>query len=126
MEENQKVKKLLDDIEKEYLKKEKGKEDFEKEKDTLKKVITSLIRKLKNEFEIEKQSGVGGAGIVFKIKDKKMNIFRALKIPRPSEDSFLDSVSNEMELLATIKNNNIISIYSSDVLNIEDYDKNYP
>ena len=95
-----------------YFDEDKNFDKFNKEKPILIEVLNQIVDKLENEYEFDKPIGRGGAGIVIRLKDKSLDIFRALKIPRPIKENIIKALINEREHLTKIRHKNIIAIYS--------------
>ena len=73
----------------------------------------------KGRYIINDFLGVGGAGIVFKLWDRSLSTFRALKIARPiegKEDLVASLMTEEISLLQEVSHPNIISIFDTGLL----------
>jgi len=116
-----------DTLENLYRKEDGSLEVYKKEDKLIKKVFMQISKEFhqQNTYEIIKPIGRGGAGIVVKVKDKRLNLDRALKIPRP-RDERLDSVKNEINYLNKLRHDNIISIYTLGEVNVDGYQFPYP
>lgn len=64
----------------------------------------------KDYYDIESKLGSGSYGTVFKVKHKKLNLTRAIKVIK-KEDTSISSFIKEIEILKSISNLNIIKIY---------------
>ncbi|KKM89291.1 hypothetical protein LCGC14_1250150 [marine sediment metagenome] len=97
--------------------------EFKKEGKVIEDLVRLLQEKLEGRYEIIKAIGIGGSAVIFKVKDRNLHNFYALKLPRPKAEKqiLIDSIKNEMNILSTIKHENLISIYYADEL---DYTKN--
>src|SRR3990170_3304863 len=73
-------------------------EAYKTEQPILNEVLNKIgeVFKSNDTYEFIEPIGRGGAGIVFRIKDKRLDLDRALKIPRPREEKLLESVRTEM------------------------------
>jgi len=109
-----------------YIREDKSDVILNKELPFLKPILKSLENHISDNYEIIEAIGRGGTGIVFKIRDKHLDIFRALKLPRPTEEKIIESVKNEIENLNNIRHENIINIYSLGDLEVEHLKTTYP
>lgn len=109
-----------------YVKKYGNEDAFNKEEPILSSVLKEIESEIKTNYQIIEPSGMGGAGIVIRIKDKLINMDRALKIPRPKDSELIDSVKNEIEYLRKIKHENIISLYTLGEVKTEGFPSPYP
>lgn len=88
-------------------------ETFEKESSVLLEIVGAISEKISNDYDILDPIGMGGAGVVIVLKDKHLNLLRALKVPRPKQHKELfDSVRTERDYLTQINHENIIGIYA--------------
>jgi serine/threonine protein kinase len=85
---------------------------YRQEETTLREAIEAVARELAGWYDIEEPLGRGGAGVVFKVADKRLGLPRALKLPRPKESVIRDSVKREMEQLVRVRHQNVISIHT--------------
>jgi HD superfamily phosphohydrolase len=100
---------------------------YESEQPILDKVLKKIEEEeLRDIYDFVEPIGRGGAGIVIRINDKRLDLDRALKIPRPKGENLVDSVKNEIEHLTRIRHENIISIYTLGEVKIPDYPFPYP
>lgn len=112
---------------KELYNKEDGNYDaFNSEKEILEKALDKIQNELKDIYDFGIPLGRGGAGIVIRLKDKRLDAYRALKLPRPKDKELIDSVKNEIEHLNKIRHENIISIYTLGEVAVPDYLYPYP
>ncbi len=89
-------------------------------------VLEKVLKKIEEEFfkdayEYVEPIGRGGAGVVIRLKDKRLDLDRALKIPRPKGEKLLESVRNESIYLNKIRHENIISVYTLGEVNVTEY-----
>lgn len=96
---------------------------YETEQPILNKVLEKIEAEFKSNgtYEFVEPIGRGGAGIVFRVKDKRLSLDRALKIPRPREEKLIESVRTEMEYLNKIRHENIIAVHALGEVEISDY-----
>lgn len=115
-------------IENLYKEKYKNTKDYEQELSSLKKVLEKISKGLKDQYEFIKPIGIGGAGIVIHIKDKKLNLDRAIKIPRPKKEiaDLIDSFRSEIKNLNKVRHKNIVSIHTFGEVKVEGFDFAYP
>ena len=108
---------------KEIYKNEDGNtEAYESEQPILDKILKKIEEEgLKDIYDFVEPKGRGGAGIVIRLRDKRLDLDRALKIPRPKGEELVDSVKNEIEHLTKIRHENIISVYTLGEVEIPDY-----
>lgn len=112
---------------KELYKKEDGNtEAYELEQPILEKVLKKIKEKLEGIYDFIEPIGRGGAGVIIRLKDNRLNFDRALKIPRPKEEKIIDSVRTEIEYLNKIRHENIISIHTLGEVEIQDVPYPYP
>lgn len=109
-----------------YLKEDAEEKPFEQEREILEHVFKKLDEEISDIYDFMEPLGRGGAGIVIKLKDKRLNINRALKIPRPIKIDLIESVTNEIKYLREIRHDNVISIYTLGELEIAEYEHPYP
>jgi len=109
-----------------YNKEDKSDETFEREQPILDKVLRKVEEKLRDRYDFIEPIGRGGTAIVVRLKDKGLDLDRALKIPRPKEEELLDTVRSEMQYLNKVRHENIISIYTLGGVQIPEYTSLYP
>lgn len=110
-----------------YIKEDNSSEVFDSEKDILELLLKKLVEELKDSYEFIEAIGRGGAGIVFRLKDKRLDVNRALKIPRPKKDKgLIDSAKTEIEYLKQINHANIIKLYAMGELKVNEYPYPFP
>ena len=111
-----------------YKKEDGNTTSYETERPTLETVLKKITEEFdaKGTYEFIEPIGRGGAGIVFRVKDKRLSLDRALKIPRPREEKLIESVRTEMEYLNKIRHENIITIYTLGEVDIPSYHLPYP
>jgi HD superfamily phosphohydrolase len=71
-------------------------------------------RRVRNDLELEKCLGVGGAGIVLRCVDKSINMQRAVKLPRPKRPGLtrrVELLREEAHKLQFLHHENIMPIY---------------
>lgn len=96
-----------------YMKEDGSSSAFDSEWPTIEKLLQKISEKLLISYELIDPIGRGGTGIVIRIKDKRLEVYRALKIPRPIQDVKLrDSIKNEIAHLSKVRHENIIKIYT--------------
>lgn len=100
--------------------------DFKDELPLVKKIVGAVEKDLGGYFEIIEPVGRGGAGIVVKIRDRSLNYFRALKIPRPRNPEIIDSTRVEIEHLKNLRHKNIIDLYYVGEVVLPKTDEKYP
>lgn len=86
-------------------------EDFEKEAGALRKILIAIYDRLNKRYEFIGPLGVGGAGVVLHLKDRELNLDRALKFPRPTTEDIIDSVKNEIETMNRIRHDHLIALH---------------
>ncbi|MDO9530279.1 MAG: protein kinase [Syntrophales bacterium] len=108
----------------EIYEKESKADHYESEQPIIAKILDKIEAVLKDIYELVEPIGVGGSGVVFCIRDLRLNTYRALKIPRPIHEKLIDSVKNEIEYLTKLRHENIISIHTLGEVSVGD--SNYP
>lgn len=106
-------------LEKKYVKefKDKGKEEWDAEKEDIRKIIPIIGEKIKERYEITKPLNVGGTSIIILIFDKVLKITSALKFPRPQIQkisAFAEIIDKEKSILIKAKHPYIVQIYDHD------------
>lgn len=102
--------------------------DYELEQPRLVKVLEKINEELKDTYDFIKPIGRGGAGIVIRLKDKRLNFDRALKIPRPKKEinELIDSFRSEIKYLNKVRHENIIGIHTLGAVEVPDVTSSYP
>lgn len=103
-----------DELEKIYKAYPHGEENWKKEITALKVIIKSIAAAIKPKYAIYYPIQHGGVSVVIKVRDKELNITRALKFSRPiadRQDLFIDIVRSEISHLMEATHPNIIEIY---------------
>ncbi len=113
-------------LERLYYEKDKNEADFEAEQPLLEKILKKIEEELKEKYELIEPIERGGAGVIIKVKDKRLNFDRALKVPRPKGEKLIESVKNEREYLTKIRHENIISVYDLGDVSIPEFHLPYP
>ncbi len=109
-----------------YEKEDGNDKAFDSEQPILGKALKAIQTNLKDIYEFVEPIGRGGAGVVVQLKDKRLLLDRALKVPRPKEERLIESVRNEIKYLKTIRHQNIINIYDLGEVEITEDHLNYP
>src|SRR6266851_4816682 len=109
---------ILDAVRELYQKKDGSDQEYRKEERVLTEVLTKLSEKLTGSYQLEKPIGRGGSGVVFLVRDLRLNTHRALKIPRPGKGELIDSVQNEIDHLKSLHHDNLIKIYDVGELSV--------
>lgn len=102
--------------------------DYNAEEPILRRVLEKVADgdHIKDIYDFDKPIGIGGVGLVFRLKDKRLDLYRALKIPRPKEDNLI-SVMSEIQHLTEIRHENIIGLHTlGEVVIPSDFDLPYP
>jgi HD superfamily phosphohydrolase len=89
------------------------------ESDAVRRRLELLGQTLERDFEFVEARGVGGVGIVLKVRDTNMDASRALKFPRPSagrEDAFAAIIAAEISRLREAEHPNVIGIHHQGTL----------
>lgn len=115
------TKDLLDSLKEVYNR--KNKQDFFCEEESIfKEIIPKLIDALKPfNFKIISAIGLGSTATVWKVKDSRLNQFRALKLARPRIGKLYKITSviwAEAKMLAELTHQNIIKIYFAEEIKI--------
>lgn len=102
-------------------------EVYEAEQPILRNVLQIIANRddIKDIYEFDEPIGIGGAGLVLRLKDKRLGLYRALKIPRPKEENLI-SVKSEIEQLREIRHENIIGLYTLGEVEIPNFNLPYP
>lgn len=95
-----------------YNKEDRSDETYEKEQPILDIMLRKVEEKLRDRYDFIEPIGRGGTAIVIHLKDRGLNLDRALKIPRPKGKELIDTVRNEIQYLNKVRHENIISIYT--------------
>lgn len=106
--------KKLQDI---YRKEDGDLKAFDSEIVILQEAIAGIASDLE-QYVLEEPLGRGGSGIVIKVRDRRLDLPRALKLPRPKGDQILDSVKQEMAHLVKVRHQNIIALHTMNEVRI--------
>lgn len=103
-------------------------EEYDLEQPFLNNVLEKINEKLEDTYDLIEPIGRGGAGIVIRLKDKRLNLDRALKIPRPKKEinELIDSFRSEIKYLNKVRHENIISIHTLGEVEVPDFTFSYP
>ena len=101
-------------------------DEFNDEIPTIKYILEKIEEDLEGSFKIIEPLGMGGAGVVIKIRDKSLDYFRALKIPRPREPELIDSTRKEIDYLKQIRHENVIDLFFVGEVISQDKDQKFP
>lgn len=85
----------------------------------LRTLIQEVADAVRFNYTIEDSLGVGGSGVVLKVRDRNLNAHRALKISRPSpgkEELLARVLSKETESLKRLTHPNLIRIFAQGVI----------
>lgn len=117
-----------DELKKLYENEDGNTKDYEWEQPILVKVLEKINEELKDTYDFIKPIGRGGAGIVIRLKDKRLNFDRALKIPRPKKEikELIDSFRSEIKYLNKVRHENIIGIHTLGAVKVPDVTSSYP
>lgn len=110
-----------------YKKQSSSTKTFENERAVLGKVLEELKKEIGDIYDFIEPVGIGGGGIIISLKDTRLDLERALKIPRPTEKKdLIDTVKNEIEHLKKLRHENLINLYGLGELNISSFHSPYP
>ncbi|MGD0081175.1 MAG: protein kinase [Methanoregula sp.] len=91
-----------------------GEMEWKEEHPILQKLFPILQKNISSRYSIIEPINVGGNGIILKIKDENLKVFRALKMPRPKPtkiEVFSEIIKEEVAHLLEIRHPNVIEIY---------------
>jgi len=114
---------LIQDIGKKYERLQNGKKLWQAEKNKVEELLDEIQGQIADNYEIQEAVNVGGTAIVIKVKDKNLEIPRALKFPRPSEGKefiLTGIVATEISRLIESSHDNIVAIYHKGELQTRD------
>jgi len=104
----------IDEIIKELEKKYKSQDVWDQEKDKIQEILSEIKSDIESRYSLESAINFGGAGIVIKVSDNNLNVFRALKFARPvvgKELLLKKIISSEISRLKESLHPNIVSIF---------------
>lgn len=101
---------------------------YDYEEARLKEVLEKINVRLEDTYKFIEPIGRGGAGIVIRLKDKRLDLDRALKTPRPKKEinEIMDSFKSEIKYLNRVKHENIISIHTLGNVDVKEVIYPYP
>jgi HD superfamily phosphohydrolase len=94
-----------------YVAEDGSSEIFDQEVPVLREAVSRIAATLGDGFELVEPLGRGGSGVVIKLTDVRLDVSRALKIPRPKDDRLIESVRNEIDHLKALQHPNIIRLH---------------
>jgi serine/threonine protein kinase len=116
---------FVDKIRDIYVKEDGDSKIFDQEIGSVSDALNAIAEQLGDAFEFDKPLGRGGAGIVVKIKDARLDANRALKLPRPKDDQLIESVRNEIAHLKALRHPHLIRLHALGDVAIKKY-PHYP
>jgi HD superfamily phosphohydrolase len=95
-------------------------ENFDSEIILLQEALEKIEADL-DQYELDKPLGRGGSGIVIRVRDRRLDLPRALKLPRPRGSQMLDSVKQEMSHLVKVRHQNIIALHTMNEVPVDHF-----
>lgn len=117
---------FLDKLKKIYIAEDGDDSNFIQEQPVIEETLRAIEKELNDVYKIEEPIGRGGAGVVVKLRDTRLGLDRALKIPRPKEKELIESVRAESDYLKKVRHKNIISVYYLGNVSIKKYPHGVP
>jgi len=84
------------------------------EKEAIAKILEIIGYDISFNYTYDKFIAAGGAGLVFRVRDERLGIWRALKAPRPKGgriEPIVQIMSSEIDKLLTLGHENIVPVY---------------
>lgn len=97
------------------------------EEPALRNLIPTVLADLPNIYTEADPIDVGGGGIVFRVRDTSLGVYRALKIPRPvsgQEQIIANILASEVDKLVNLVHTNLMPIYARGA--VQHNDVTYP
>jgi serine/threonine protein kinase len=85
------------------------------EQEGLRRLLPELRHALSFNYEISDPLGVGGAGVVFRVRDVNLGLDRALKVVRPSpgkEPQLVELLEGERTKLLDLSHTNLVKVFA--------------
>ena len=117
---------IINDLRKIYIKEDGNDDSFNQEIETINEFLIGFKKDVTSQYELIEPVGRGGNGIVFKVRNIPLNIYRALKFPRPLKLELIESVKSEIDNLNSLKHQNVINIYFLGEIKAKSYIKPIP
>lgn len=107
-------KSFFEKLEEIYEKEDGNIKNYKVEKPNIENILNKIEihNSFKDIYEFIEPIARGGSGIIIKIKEKRLNLLRALKIPRPKDEKYMDTVRNEINYLTKLEHDNLIKIHN--------------
>ncbi len=118
--------KIINDLKKIYIKEDDDDIAFNQEIDIIKEFLIGFEKDVSLQYELVEPVGRGGNGIVFKVRNIPLKIYRALKFPRPLKLELIESVKSEIDNLNSLKHQNVINIYFLGEIKVKNYKNPLP
>ena len=109
-----------------YIRKDGSPVDFDSEGPIILSALPAILEDLGENYSIVRPLGRGGAGLVVGLHDSRLNVARALKLPRPRPGEVFESVKNEIGHLRTLRHENLIAIYAAGEVSVPTFAAPYP
>lgn len=106
---------LLADIAARYAKKPSLKSAWDQEEPALTEIVAALPTQLENQYLLGPSLGIGGSGVVVRVRDQQLGVDRALKFSRPSpgrQQLLADLLTAETERLLELSHPNLMRVYA--------------
>lgn len=109
-----------------YMKRDGSDADFLSESPVLLSALPQIMRDLGENYSLVRPLGRGGAGLVVELYDSRLDVQRALKLPRPRAGEIFESVKNEIGHLRTLRHEHLIAIYAAGEVSVPEFPTAYP
>jgi HD superfamily phosphohydrolase/tRNA A-37 threonylcarbamoyl transferase component Bud32 len=109
-----------------YFRRDGAVADYDAEAPILLNALPEILKDLGENHELVRPLGRGGAGLVVQLRDTRLDVARALKMPRPRPGEIFESVKNEIGHLRTLRHENVISIYAAGEVSVPSFGAPYP
>ncbi len=99
-----------------------GTENWEKESPTLARIIHEIYEQIKKDYALVEPLQHGGVSVILKVLNRRLNVRRALKFPRPIDgyhELFTSIISDEIKYLVEAIHRNIVEVYDYDTVTVD-------
>ena len=86
---------LIPNLKELYIKEDGNDEFFDQEIGIIQEFLTVFEKQVSSQYELIEPIGRGGNGIVIKVRNVQLNLYRALKFPRPIKLELIESVKSD-------------------------------
>ena len=98
------------------------------ERDEMRHIVSEISSEVTDQYELAESLGVGGSGVVLRVRDLRLGVDRALKFPRPSpgkQQLLNDLLDAETDRLVELSHPYLMRVHARGAVSVDNYQVPY-